>query len=163
MRFRINKYAYSVIVASLLFAFGFQSCKTYTDPLVYATYETRAVAPEGYGNYVLRVQGKGTSKKMALENARRQAVRDVIFTDVHVAYGDHKPLMRLITDPSLEQKNASFFSEFFSPAGSYTDYIKSTKEDKESYSKDANHTVILNVIVKRDALRNLLLSQGLIK
>lgn len=163
MRFSDRNYIYLIAISVIICALGVFSCKTYTDPLLYGTYETRAISPEGYGNYILRVQGKGTSKKMAIENAKKQAVRDVLFTDVHVAYGDHKPLMRLIVDPSIEQKNAAFFKDFFSSNGTYKNYISSTKEDRESYSKGANYTVILNIIVKRDELRQLLMNQGLIK
>lgn len=142
----------------------FLSCSTQkVDPLIYATYETRAVASENAGSYLLRVQGKGVTKKMARENALKQAVRDVIFTDVHVAYGDHKPLMRLITDPSVETKNQRFFDAFFSNDGGYLEFVRSTKSDEEHYSDGAKNTVILNVIVERAALRDYLKNEGFIK
>lgn len=138
-------------------------CRTHTDPLVYATYSTRAISPEGSGNYVLRVQGKGTNSDMAIKNAVRKAVHDVIFDDVHLAYGDHKPLMRLITDPSTEQKNSDFFNNFFANKGEYLKFAKATKDDKETYSEGHNYTVIVNVVVKHSELRDYLFNNGLIK
>lgn len=152
------------LFAALILGCIISSCTTQkTDPLIYASYETRAIADQDNGAYIIRVQGKGVSKNIAKENALKQAVRDIIFTDVHSAYGNHKPLMRLITDPSTEQKNQNFFNTFFSKDGGYLNFVHSTKSDEEHYSDGAKNTVIMNVVVERAALKDYLQSQGLIR
>ena len=146
---------------SFMMAFMMMSCKVQkADQLLYSNYSTRAIASENGGSYVLRVQGKGTSRAMATENALKQAARDVIFTDVHTAYGDHKPLMRLITDPTTERKNEAFFNNFFSNNGGYQNFVRGEKKDQEYYSEDSKNTVIMNVVVDRAALKEYLKSQG---
>ena len=130
--------------------------------MTYATYQTRSIAPHANSCYLIRAQGRGSTKKEAIDNAVRQAVRDVIFNDIQVTYGDHKPLKRLINDPSTEQKNETFFNNFFQPGGDYARYAQVVNEDKDEFSNGENYkTVILNVIVNRGELKSYLSGKNL--
>lgn len=148
---------------SLIFivAVVLSSCRT-NQTLSYSSVETTAIAAESNGTYVIRVQGKGTTRSMAYDNARRQAVHDVIFKGIHTSYGDHKMIHPLINDPRMEQKEETFFNSFFSEKGEYLDYIESTKEDKIQNSNENTKSVILNVIVRRDKLKEMLRNKGFI-
>lgn len=139
------------------------SCRTYTDPLTYSTYEPRAIAAESDQTYLLRVQGKGLTREDAVNNALEQTVRDIIFKDIHVTYGDHKPLMRLINNPADEQNHAEFFNKFFSSNGNYLLYISPVKKNREFYSSGSITTVIMNVKVERGALKAYLAEMEIIK
>lgn len=139
------------------------ACKVYHSPMAYSNYETRAVASAGGASYVVRVQGRGVTKAMAIKNAETNAVRDVIFKDLHTTFGDHKPLMALISDPSSETKNESFFEPFFASNGKYKEFLTSTKSSMERYTNDNEITVIMNIIVQRGHLKHYLEENHLIK
>lgn len=134
----------------------FLSCKTAVDPLFYSHYETRVIAPEGSDIYILRVQGKGRTKTLAQQNALMNAVRDVIFTDIHASYGTHTPLMRLVNDPSQEQKNEAFFSKFFSENGEYLKYATLNKKNKNFYSDGSYYVALVDITINRGALKKYL-------
>jgi hypothetical protein len=137
------------------------ACRT-NQTLSYSSIETTAIAAEMEGSYVIRVQGKGSTREMAYENARRQAVHDVIFKSVHTSYGDHRMIHPLINDPMVEQKEEAFFNSFFSDKGGYQNFVEQTKENKIKNSNENTNSVILNVVVHRDKLKEFLLSRGFI-
>ena len=155
------------LVAKFIFlflsCFYLNSCKTYTDPLFYSNYETRAIASENSNVFILRVQGKGVSKDEAQKNAIRNAVRDVIFSDIHVNYSNHKPLMRLITDPKEENKNELFFSDFFSKGGDFQNFATILKKNRDFYSDGSYYVVLADVRVNRGELKSYLINNGIIK
>ena len=151
------------LTLAILFISIISGCKSYNDPIIYSAYEPRAVAAETDQTYILRVQGKGQTREDAINNALSQAIRDVIFKDIHVTYGDHKPLMRLINNPSEEANHSTFFSNFFSSAGNYLDFVTPINKNQDFYSSGTTKTVIMNVRVERGALKAYLTENKIIK
>ncbi|MDE6416581.1 MAG: hypothetical protein K2K68_06110 [Duncaniella sp.] len=131
--------------------------------MAYSHFETRAVSEAGGTDYVIRVEGRGTTKAMAIKNAEINAVRDVIFKDIHTTFGNHRPLMALINDPSVEIKESSFFEPFFASNGKYSEFLATTKSSAELYTNDKEITVIMSIIVKRGYLKHYLEENHLIK
>ncbi len=138
------------------------SCKT-NESLVYATIETKAIASEMDGSYVLRVQGKGTTATMAKENAIKNAVHDAIFKNIYKTYDNHNMIYALVNDPSTEQVYKDFFQNFFASNGEYLKYVDTTKKDRLDFNSHNSNTVILNVVVKRSELERMLHINNIIK
>ncbi|MDE6535131.1 MAG: hypothetical protein K2K82_03875 [Muribaculaceae bacterium] len=146
-------------IISLLLLGG---CRTYKDPQMYHSFAPRALSVEADDTYVIRVQGKGLTRDDAVTNAQINALRDVIFKDIQVTFGDHKTLMRLINNPSAEQKHSEFFSGFFSEPANYGRFIVPEKKNREFFSSPNSKTVLLNVKVKRKELRDYLKDMGVL-
>ncbi len=144
-----------LILASLFLAV-LCGCKTYNDPIFYHSVEPKVISEEAGQVYVMKVQGRGASREDAVNNALLQAVKDVIFKDIHVAYGDHKSLLRLINNPSEEANHSDFFSQFFSPTGAYLKFITPIDKNREFHSNGSSHTVLMDVRVNREALKSYL-------
>lgn len=158
--FSAIKRVHQTALALGLFLLTFVSCKT-NDSLVYATIETKAIATEMDGSYVLRVQGNGTTREMARGNAIRQAVHDVIFKNIYKTYDDHKMIYALISEPTMEQTYEDFFNRFFSSNGEYLKYVDTTRKAKLKFESYTNRTIIMNVVVNRAALKQMLQSANL--
>lgn len=153
----VNKYVITIFsILSLLVGGILTSCHQ-SHYQNYSTFKTVIVAQHGYDGYLVRVQGRGSSKKQAIENARRQAVHDVIFQNLHKSYGDHAMVFAIVNDPGMEQRYADFFSEFFD--GPYKDYLDDTDEKMDHSGNDTTETVVINVPVKRGALEKYIRTQ----
>lgn len=121
---------------------------------MYSTFEPRVIAVETGETYVLRVQGKGLTREDAVNNAIIQAIKDVIFKDIQVTYGDHRTLTRIINDPRIEEQHPEFFNEFFSSRGLYKRFISPVKNNREYFKSSDFQKVIMNVKVDRGRLKS---------
>ena len=72
------------VVATL--AAGLSSCSKHTTQIAssaaYANFETRCLGTEQDGSQTLRAWGKGVSKADAIEQAKKNAVADVLFKGI---------------------------------------------------------------------------------
>lgn len=135
----------------LLILFCFTACKS-VQPTSYSTFESRVIDKEDKGFYIIRAQGKGTTMDKATEAARRQAVQDVLFKNMHSTYGDHEMLRAVVSDPLQIEKRTNFFNNFFDEKKNYGKYIGKCADKKEEYKADNSYNVIMNVAVNRKAL-----------
>ncbi len=135
----------------LLILFSLVACKSHQQTS-YASYESRVVDKEDKGFYVVRVQGRGTTKDKAVEAAYRQAVYDVLFKNMHTTYGDHQMLRAVISDPLQIEKRTNFFNNFLDEKKVYSKYIRKYDQKKEEYRTGDLYTVVMNVAVNRKAL-----------
>lgn len=147
------------ILAIAIFSIAINSCSKQTT-LPYGNYETRVISTQMNEVYLLRAQGKGATKKLAEQQALKQAVHDVIFKNIYLTTGDHNILYPLISDPRVEKQNQNYFSTFFSDNGPYLRFVKDTKEKEKKYHTDVLETCIMNVCVDRGALREFLKADG---
>lgn len=155
----LRKICQGILCFALAF-FVFNSCKV-NEGLVYSTLETKVVATEMDGTYVLRVQGKGASYKEAKENAVKRAVHDMIFKNLYKNFDDHKMVMSLVNNPSTEAKNSEFFEKFFAAKGDYTKYVCNIRQASPKFSTSTSTTAILDVAVRREDLKRMLQSNNI--
>lgn len=153
----------SYFLVLLLSILAVSGCRTYKDPQIYSSFESRALAVEAGEIYLLRVQGKGQTRKDAVNNALMQAVRDMIFKNIPVTYGDHKTLLGLINNPALEEKHSDFFRDFFAKSGAYLRFVTPIKKDRQYFSSSSTQTVLINVKINRPALKAYLKENGIIR
>lgn len=124
------------------------SCTT-TKPTAYMTYETQCLGVELDGSQTLLSWGEGKNKADAEEQAKKNAVRDVIFRGIHAGKSDcTRP--PLINTPNAERKYEEYFNRFFADNGEYKKYIsmedqKRRSNDKESYQYGEKRSVTVRV------------------
>ncbi len=117
----------------------------------YANYkfETQCLGHDGEFQ-TLRVWGKGNNKAEALERAKKNALRDVIFKGITAGNGECKT-RPLLSIPNAEEKYEQYFNAFFSKGGAWNKYVRidekrgSRKVSKNSEIENWETTVEVNV------------------
>jgi hypothetical protein len=114
---------YITILGVLVLIFSCQSQKNIAGNY---TYKTECAGDADNGQFLLKAWGKGLNKKEAIENARKNALKDVLFSGVFTgdpACGRNA----MLTEVNAMEKHKSFFENFFSRNGDYKDFIKGQK------------------------------------
>ena len=93
--------------------------------------ETECIGKEMDGSLTLRVWGTGRNRTDALEQAKKQAVYDVLFRGV--AKGNTDYTMRpIMTEVNARERYQDYFDIFFMDRGEFLKYI--SMEDKRAGS-----------------------------
>lgn len=157
------------LIALFVVALSVSSCKTkYTDissEYAFAKFETECLGVELDGSQTLRVWGTGKDKADAIEQAKKNAVRDVIFKGINAGTGEcnKKPLL---LEVNAQEKYEYYFNAFFKDGGAYKKYVTSEDENKTSriraeHSTQDNYGIVVRV--KRAELRQRLIDDNILK
>lgn len=147
---------------------GVCSCKT---PQVidstYAgtTFEIECMGLDLDGSQTLRSWGIGKNKAQAMETAKKNAVRAVLFKGITAGTGDcnKRPI---ILEVNAAEKYEDYFNRFFADGGAYKVYTSMTDEKRTSRIKSSNNAIeSWGVIVRVDraGLRQRMINDGIIK
>ena len=127
--------------------------------------QTECISKEMDGSLTLRVWGTGRNKTDALEQAKKQAVYDVLFNGVTKGNTDYN-MRPVMTEVNARQRYQDYFDIFFMDRGEYRKYISmedkragSTRVTKRNY-RDVTVGVTVRVLVPQ--LRARLKSDGLL-
>lgn len=96
-------------------------------------YETECLEDKLDGNFVFMAWGSGSSKKEAIDQAKRNAINDILFKGVNKSRCSVRPL---ISEVQAREKYRGYVAQFFRK--DYSKYIKieqSTKSKKKSRSQ----------------------------
>ena len=120
---------------------------------------------EGDGSITVRAYGQGRHRGDAIEQARKNAVREIMLVGVHVP-GDTRMSMPLITEANAEEKYATFLNEFFKDDGAYKKFM--SKRDRRHNSNEKHWggvqmKISTTVRVLRADLQQYLVECGIIK
>lgn len=128
-------------------------------------YETECLGVEGDGSQTVRAWGLGRNKADAVEQAKKNAVSDVIFKGIRagVAGCNMRPL---VNEVNARERYEEYFDRFFMDGGEYTKFVSTA--DEKNRSKDASRNKVgarygVTVRVLRNELRQQLKSDGIIK
>lgn len=160
------KFILAGIVLSCLVSFS--SCKTPT--IIDSAYSRNSFNIECLGvhedgSQTLRSWGKGKKKSMAMQMAKKNAVKAVIFDGIQQGTGEcnKRPL---VPEVNAREKYEDFFNRFFSDEGDYSRFVTQVDEKRTSRLKSADKTVEnwgIVVRVDRSALKQYLSNRGIIK
>ncbi|MBP5505791.1 MAG: hypothetical protein J6X89_06800 [Bacteroidales bacterium] len=114
--------------------------------------ETECISKELDGSLTLRVTGSGRNRTDAIEQAKKQAVYDVLFNGV--IKGNHDYNMRpIMTEVNARERYQDYFDIFFMDRGEYSKYVSmedkkflSTRTTKKNYRQESR-TVTVRVLV----------------
>ncbi|MBO4380140.1 MAG: hypothetical protein J5784_03975 [Muribaculaceae bacterium] len=127
-------------------------------------FQTTCLGSSMDGTVRLQAWGTGATRAEAIENAKRNAVRDIIFNGIKSGSSEcnHNPL---IYEVNAREKYENYFNAFFVNGGAYTLYTSLASETLTSRSKakgnvQQNYGVV--VTVNRAALQQRLIQDGVI-
>ncbi len=107
-----------------------------TTTSAYYEYEVECLGVELDGSQTLRVWGAGRNKNDAVEQAKKNAVRIVLFKGIHGGLSgcNTKPV---VFEVNAEEKYEDYFNVFFMDGGEYLKYV-SMKDEKRTniFKKD---------------------------
>lgn len=128
------------------------------------SYETQCISIEQDGSQTLRVWGKGRNRSDAIEQAKKDAVYEIIFKGVQNG-NDGYNLRPLIVEVNAREKYREYFDIFFMDGGEYLKYISmadrkvgSTKKQKNSVQ--VKYCVTVRVLIPE--LRQRLVNDGIL-
>lgn len=127
--------------------------------------DTECIGKEMDGSLTLRVWGTGRNRTDALEQAKKQAVYDVLFRGVTKGNTDYN-MRPVMTEVNARERYQDYFDIFFMDRGEYLKYI--SMEDKRAGStrvikrnfRDVTVGVTVRVLVPQ--LRARLKADGLL-
>lgn len=158
------KYLYSLAIIFLTSNFSFSQKKIAGNYI----YKTECMGVELDGSYTLKAWGNGRNRADAVDQAKKNAIRDVIFNNILEGKQDcaRKPL---INEVNAQDKYEDYFNKFFTDGGEYINFI-SLKDERigEKISRDrkkARESVTNGLIVRvlRSELKTKLIADGIIK
>ncbi len=131
--------------------------------------ETECLGVEMDGSVTLRAYGTGQNKIAALEKAKKNAVRDVLFNGIRKGNPDCNA-EPLITEVNAEMEYEDYFNKFFAERmGKYKHFVSGKDErfDNKIFRKGMGdaRSVTYSVIVRvlRSKLKEQLIEDGILK
>jgi hypothetical protein len=110
-------------------------------------YKTECLGNDLDGSITVKAWGLGMNEKEAIEQAKINAVKDVLFSGIYEGKSDcgHLPL---ISEVNAYQKNEIYFNDFFSNRGDYSDFVKVESSKKDIVIKPARNGITVGLVVK---------------
>lgn len=136
-----------------------------TDAGAYYSYATRCLGTELDGSYTLLAWGEGRNKQDAVEQAQKNAVRDVLFRGVHAGVKEREE-RPVLNEPNAQEKYEEYFNIFFADGGEYRKYVSGIDERRRSKQKESYHQgrkYSTTVRVNRAALKARLKADGVLR
>ncbi|MBR1809277.1 MAG: hypothetical protein IJ776_07815 [Paludibacteraceae bacterium] len=136
----------------------------------YYDQKSKVIGTELDGSYTIRAWGRARNAADAYVQAQKQAVYDVIFSEIQFVSGQAPSstgtLRPLIFEVNARQKYEDYFNAFFADGGEYKDFssMKEKRQLSTNYAKtDAQTVAQVTVCVWRARLREKLIADGIIK
>lgn len=145
------------------------SCNPKSKISGYYNYKTSCVSVEGDGSQTVKAWGSGNNRADAIEQAYKNAVRDVLFKGII----DGRPECNkrpVLAEVNARKKYERYFNNFFSDNGPYKDFV--SEKDGSRYHievikerKKAGSQEMYGVVVRvlRPALKEKMIKDGILK
>lgn len=110
-------------------------------------YKTECLGNELDGSITVKSWGFGNNEEEAIQQAKINAVKDVLFSGIYEGKSDcgRIPLM---TEVNAYKKNEIYFNDFFSNRGDYSDFVKVESSKKDIAIKPARNGITVGLVVK---------------
>lgn len=156
-----------LFLASLAMLAVMGSCRSnrvVTDTAAYSHFETSYINNSPSGSITVRAWGNGPNKAVAIEEAKKNAVADVIFKGVKGSKGySGQPI---VTEVNARERYAEYFDRFFADGGEYGKFAKETSNSDKSRTKAKTYGregFGVTLDINRPALVRQLAEDGVIK
>ena len=134
----------------------------------YYTYKTECLGVELDGSQTLKAWGNGRNRADAVEQAKKNAMRDVIFKGIREGKQEcnQKPL---IFEVNAEEKYEDYFNAFFADGGEYKNYVSLRDErigdkinrDRKKMTDSITNGLVVRIL--RAELKAKLIADNIIK
>lgn len=128
----------------------------------YASYDTTCMGSGHDGSETVRAWGSGSTKAEAIEQARKNAVYDVVFKGIK---GQGCEMSAIVHEVNAAERYADYFNPFFSDGGEYTKFSSvEMGAPKPLIEAKGTNRVSYGVVVKvqRAALKAQLAKDGVL-
>jgi hypothetical protein len=131
-------------------------------------YKTECMGVELDGSVTLKAWGNGRNRADAVEQAKKNAVRDVIFINILEGKQDCAK-KALLLEVNAEEKYEDYFNKFFADGGEFKNFITLKDErigekisrDRKKARESVTHGLVVRVL--RSELKSKLIADGIIK
>lgn len=150
---------------ALLCLFAVVSCSRVTTLSAFYATQPEYLYDAGDGSITVRTYGQGKNRQKALEQARKNAVREIIFKGINVP-GNTSLSRPLVNEVNAAEKYEQFFNNFFQDNGKYAKFIDKTdsRKDREEIHWNASQAKLSTIIrIDRAELKAFLQQEGIIK
>ena len=148
----------------LIYTVGYSQKKT----AGYYSYKTECLGVEMDGSQTVKAWGNGRNRFDAVEQAKKTAVRDVLFNGII----DGKPDCEkrpVLSEVNVQLKNEAYFNKFFSDDGEFTKFVSLKDErlgqrilrDRKSAGETVTYDIVLRI--KRAELKQKMIDDGILK
>ena len=156
------------IFLAVVLLLSFSACRkntTISSTNAYSSFGAVGVGNELDGSMTVRAWGKGKDKADALDQARKNAIHQVLFGGIQQGEGTYNG-RPLIYEVNAQTKYEYYFNAFFVDGGEYTKYATFEDENRKArmVAKSnglENWSTIIRV--KRSELKSRLIEDGIIK
>lgn len=150
---------YGLIFGLLLFS----SCTTSKSVAANYTSKTECIRIELDGSQSLIAWGNGSNESNAIENAKRKALRDLLFLGITEGKSDCISIP-IILEVKAQKTHENYFANFFKNDSNYKDFISIKKVIKKlKVSSDQSLIYGIEVRVLVTELRQKMISDGILK
>jgi len=143
------------------------SCNTSNKLGAHYTYETECMGSELDGSYTLKAWGSGRSIVDAREQARKNAVRDVIFKGISKGKSDCQ-IKPILMETNAYDKYRDYFNKFFADHGAFEKYVSyqdkragSSAKTRQRTDTEVKYGVVVRV--KSAEIREKLIQDNILK
>jgi hypothetical protein len=127
------------------------------------TLKTECLGVNGDGSQTLKAWGNGRNRYEAVEQAKKNALRDVLFKGILNGKSDCDP-KPIVTEVNAQVKYESYFNNFFFEGGDYQIYVQQLENPFERVYPDRT-TVTYSVILKvqKSELKQRMITDGILQ
>lgn len=154
-----------VLFFAVIFFIALTGCKSNeTTTTAFHSYFTECLGKSMDGSQTLRVWASGRNRADAIEQAKKKAVYDMVFTGIQAGSGDCNSYP-IVDEANARKKYEDYFDLFFADGGAYSKYVSIDNQKKSAMQRfqgDGTQTFGIIVTVNRSALRQRLVSDNII-
>ena len=128
------------------------------------SFKTECLGIGGDGSQTVKAWGNGRNKIIAIEQAKKNAVRDVLFKGILDGKADCDP-KPVVPEVNAQVNNERYFTRFFADNGDYKKYVWLVEERPNEAVFPDKVTVTFSVILKiqRYELKQKMIEDGILK
>jgi hypothetical protein len=143
-------------------------CKAQNKTAGNYSYKTECLGVEGDGSQTLKAWGNGRNRQDAVEQAKKNAVRDVLFKGINEGKSECN-MKPIISQVNAQDQYENYFNKFFADDGEYKNYISLKDEkyldkvsrDKKGARESVTHGLVVRIL--RDELKQKMITDGILK
>lgn len=142
------------------------ACNSYKGVSGYYSYEVECIGNQMDGVQVLKAWGSGSSMKMAIEAAKKEAIDALLFKGIRKGKSvcSMKPI---IVKVNAKEVYADYFESFYGKRGLYKKFVKTTKQGflkkSSTSSNDGNVSYSVTVYVDIKKLKRQLINDNILQ
>jgi len=158
-----------ILLSTFLIAlFILPSCNSQKKIAGNYSYKTECLGIEMDGSQTLKAWGNGRNRWDAIEQAKKNAVKDVLFNGIYEGKQDCEK-RPVVAEVNAQQKYETYFNNFFTDNGAYKNFASLKDErigqkvsrDRKGSRQSVTHGVVVRVL--RAELKQKMIEDGILK